>query len=298
MDMPETDNIHYQHAYKRGYQLALEGKTTNSMPSAIRRDFEMREYFQKGWEQAHADVAESRLTESSPDWKSRAIWGTLMVLGGIASGQLIIHNYEAEREALAEKIAGKSAPNPSVTSAINSEQLSFNSDGTLKNIVDSTPSIASPISSTTASSESLSLLSTHQRQDLIANQQALSEKPAPLGELAPLIKSDITLSKALFTETVIDRMPGNIFEGTVPKYVRSLYFYTEVTSPEATTLYHRWRFNNQYLATLPLKVEKGRFRTWSSKKMSSAWQGRWDVELLDKQQHVIFRKSFTYGVSP
>jgi len=56
MQIPDTDNIHFQHAFKKGYRMALEGSLSAACPVS-RRDMEMRSYFQMGWEQAEEDIS-------------------------------------------------------------------------------------------------------------------------------------------------------------------------------------------------------------------------------------------------
>ncbi|MBD3822426.1 MAG: DUF2914 domain-containing protein [Thiotrichales bacterium] len=49
------------------------------------------------------------------------------------------------------------------------------------------------------------------------------------------------------------------------------------------------------MATIPLQINGQNFRTWSSKRLSSAWIGRWDVEILNSQKQPIYRKTFIYS---
>jgi len=262
MQIPETDNIHFQYAFKKGYRLALDGKSMSSMPSAIRRDMEMRDYFQQGWEQAEADIAQGLLSNSQSCWRCRFVWGTVMILGGAATAYSIIHSYEVEQAELA------------------AQHQSRIEQAALKNI-DEEPD--------------LEVLSANQRLDLAANLAEIAQRPEPLPPVEAVIQSDIKVPIALFTSQVKEREATDEFSEFVPKYIRELYFYTHIDFADQQTIYHRWRFNNQYLATIPLKISSQHYRTWSSKKMSSAWQGQWDVEVLNEQHEVIYRKTFTYG---
>ncbi len=285
MQIPETDNINFQHAFKKGYRMALEGKSPNNMPSLIRRDMEMRSYFQKGWEQAEEDIALSSENSGEKDWRGRFAWGIMMLIGGISTTLLMMHNIKEEQTEQARLIAGILPQNQ-------------NTSSTSTRTTPLQPTTLSSNSSTAAENPKkvaldLGLLSSAQRTDLAAHQQEHnSQINIPL---QPIITSDIDISNAVLTSGIIDRKPGTEFNQSVPKYIREVYFYTQVEHANNQTISHRWIFNNQALATIPLEIKSDDYRTWSSKKMSSAWQGTWHVEVLNANQEVILRKSFVYG---
>jgi len=265
MRIPETENIHYQYAFKKGYRMAVDGKSMNHMPSDIRRDMELRQYFQEGWEQAVEDVTLAQQEMKKPDWRHRFIWFAVMVLGGIATAAHLISSIEEEK---AEQQAILS-PEPETTHGLlSSEHLAIQSND-----------------------QPLSLLSETQRRDIQLNQTEPTE-PLPLEEL---VASPIQIKQAIITNQIENRSPAQQFDEKIPKYIRELYFYTEVDSANGQTIFHRWRTETQILATIKLEIGSDKFRTWSSKKMSSAWQGRWYLEVLDENKDVIYRKSFIYG---
>ena len=256
MQIPKTDNLDYQHAFKRGYRLGLEGKSLQSMPNTFRQDLHKRDYFQQGWDQAKEDLIQSDMLGSPTCWRCRLTWITIMILGGIATSYLIIHKYEVEQTEL----------------ALNQQTLT-----------DQAPS------------EPLSLLSDSARADLTQHKLEQLETPAPLPALETIIDSDIKIVQAILSTSIENRVPTQILTEQIPKYIREIYFYTLIKNANEQVLYHRWRFNNRYLATIPQAVKDDHYGTWSSKKMSSAWQGKWDIEVLNSQKEVIYRKTFIYG---
>lgn len=256
MQLPETDNLDHQHAYKRGYRLALEGKTLHSMPSTFKRDFTLRDYFQQGYNQAKEDLANSDMHGTPACLRCRFAWGFIMIIGSIATAYLIIHNYEKEQIELAQ---ARQQPL--------SQQQHY------------TP-------------EQLALLSEQQRQDLALIEAAQPKKLPPLS--AP-IKSDIIIHQAQLTTAIKDRQPVDSISDSVSRYQREVTFYSDIQNATGQTLSHRWRFNDQALATIPFKISSDRYRTWSTKKMSNAWIGQWHIEIIDNQQNVLYRHSFKYG---
>ena len=278
MQLPDTDNIDYQYAFKKGYRMAIDGKRVTSMPSNIRRDMAMRDYFQQGWEQAVEDMSLAQEFHNKPDWRSRFIWFAFMVLGGIATASLMINNIEseiAEQQALISGEQSNTNTQPSSQQSIEPKDTTSSNNSNLSNEMP------------------LSLLSKAQRADLELTQQ---QKPiVEKLELEPVIESSITILKAELSQDIESRTPINILQNQVPKYIRKLNFFTEVSGANGQTIYHRWRTDTEILATVKLAIESNQYKTWSSKKLSSAWLGQWYVEVLDSNQNVIYRKPFYYG---
>lgn len=251
--------------------MAIEGKTMQHMPSDIRRDMTLRDYYQQGWEQATEDVGMAQAEMKKPNWRKRFIWFSVMVLGGLATGAHIIDLYESERTQQQVLISSETD-----SSSAEATQLSNQTN--------------SPATKT----EELSLLNTQQRQDLKLTQAQASQNTNTPLKLEAISPSTITINNAVLAQDVVERKPVDVLTDKVPKYIREVYFFTEINQAQGQTLYHRWRTANEILATIEFKVNSERYRTWSSKKMASAWVGQWYVEVLDQEQNVIYRKAFEY----
>lgn len=288
MQLPDTDNIDYQYAFKQGYRMAVDGKRVTSMPSKVRRDMMMRDYFQQGWEQANEDMSLNYQIQNKPNWRNRFVWFAFMVLGGIATASLMIKNIEsdiAEQQARIEGSPTKNNGQPLTDSNKPPAQ-----DTNLAN--QSSVKVTNPDSAL----PTLSLLSNQQRKDLELNkQQQVFDKPLIL---EPIIKSSIIVKQAVLSENVENRVPISPFEKSVPKYIRKLAFFTQIENANGQTIYHRWRTDKQILATIALSIGSNKFKTWSTKKLSSAWLGQWYIEVLDSNKNVIYRLSFNYGGQP
>ena len=263
--------------------MALEGKSSSNMPSLIRRDMEMRSYFQMGWEQAEEDLALNNEDGGQTDWRGRFAWGIMMLIGGISTTLLMMHNIKEEQAEQARLIAGSPAQTQSTPQIVSSQK---------------TPSLANtstPANAIEKHASDLGLLSKAQRSDLETYKKEKVQQSKENVPLHAIINSDIKVTNAILTSEIVERQPGTEFNQAVPKYIRELNFYTQIEHANNQTMSHRWLFNNQVLATIPLKIKSDNYHTWSSKKMSSAWQGTWHIEVLDENQDVIFRKTFIYG---
>ncbi|MDX1796628.1 MAG: DUF2914 domain-containing protein, partial [Hydrogenovibrio sp.] len=141
--------------------------------------------------------------------------------------------------------------------------------------------------------EALGLLNKQSRKDLAQTKQKtdLAAIPAPL---EPIHSSSITVKFATFARAVKDKQAIETFSVTVPKYIRQLYFFTQISGAQNQTIYHRWLYKGRVMAIIPLKIKGNLYRTWSSKRLSSAWPGQWTVEVLNDRKQVIYRKHFNY----
>lgn len=281
MQLPDTDNIDHQYAFKQGYRMAINGKRVTSMPSSVRRDMLMRDYFQQGWEQAVEDMTHNSEILNKPNWRNRFAWFVFMIIGGIATASLMIKNIESEIAEQQAAVEGQALQTPS------SAEYTTNPP---------TPTSSTSLIEEANELQTLSLLSNEQRKDLALNQQqfASSQNLA----LQPVIESPIKVNFATLSEEVKDRMPINPLSDNIPKYIRKLTFFTEIENADKQTIYHRWRTDKQVLATVKLSIGSDKYKTWSNKKLSSAWLGQWYIEVLDQNKNVIFRKAFNYGGQP
>jgi len=283
MQMPDTDNIDYQYAFKKGYRMALEGLRVTSMPSNIRRDMAMRDYFQQGWEQAIEDISLANEQSNKPEWRKRFAWFIFMVIGGIATGSLMIHNIKQEQAKQQALIDNKPSPATAQNNTTPpSSKLPTNQTSKAPHNIQTQTSISS-----------LSLLSSNERDDLVLNQQ--SQPELSILPLEPLTASNIIISDAQISQEIKNKTPVDVLDDVIPKYIRKIYFYTEISNANGQTIYHRWRTDKEILSTVKLEIKSNHFRTWSSKKLSSAWQGPWFLEVLNSDKKVIYRKPFYYG---
>lgn len=339
MKLPETENAYHIFAFKKGYRLAMEGKPKTHMPSSIRRDPILRQYFQMGWEQLQEDASGNETEDPKTPLRTRFAWYLMMLLAGIGTAALMINQMNERQSEQQQRIQqghtataataqsndallndkttrpGDSPKSPS-QSPDKMPTAGNQNDATLRLIepeaASASPTSPPPTDTTQAqtppnkplnppdpatSEQALSLLTAEARQDLT---ETLAEKTnasaATSTQQQPIVNdSPIQIKRAILAENIEKMAPVGWLENTVPKYVRKVYFYTLVEGAEGKTLYHRWIYRQQIMATIPLNIRSASFRTWSSKRMSSAWTGDWQVEVLDPDQNVIFRHTFIYS---
>jgi hypothetical protein len=75
-----------------------------------------------------------------------------------------------------------------------------------------------------------------------------------------------------------------------------LFFYTQIKSPTATTVQHRWYQDGRLLQTVELRVQPNRsagYRTFSRNVMKSESAGNWRVELRSEDGALLHQERFT-----
>jgi hypothetical protein len=369
MQLPETTNASHIYAFKKGYRLAMEGKPQSFMPSQIRHDAKMREYFQMGWDQFQQELANGAEEENKAPWRSRMAWLFMAIIAGLGTASLMVAEMQTDKEATlkaakattpeakktveqpalenptsstssphltlsaANPVSTASIPSPKRSKDLQSSENIVNAKNNPPPIKETPPSSNSPgnelrllpddaqtenansvdmpaqppleqvaavqpvtevqTSSRAEDTTTLRLLSPDAHADLKALKEQ-TKAAENLYALAPLHDSPIKVERAQFTTAIHNKQPVDALPNPVPKYIRKIYLFTEVVGAEGKTIYHRWIYQNKIMAEVPLKIKSNRFRTWSSKRMTSAWKGRWTVEVLNEDKQPIARHHFDY----
>jgi len=104
----------------------------------------------------------------------------------------------------------------------------------------------------------------------------------------------ITVNRAVVCTGVADREPAGV-DTTFADTVTTLYCFTELDGAEGHVI-HTWYHGDQVAAEITLnKGRSGRWRTWSTKKMSPEWKGAWRVEVKDENSALLKKVEFTFG---
>ena len=81
-----------------------------------------------------------------------------------------------------------------------------------------------------------------------------------------------------FTTAVVDHEPADELAALRPG-LRQLTYYTMLAGLNGQTIYHRWFHNGEPEASVELHVGGDRWRTWSTKSIAGASDGRWSVRV-------------------
>lgn len=77
--------------------------------------------------------------------------------------------------------------------------------------------------------------------------------------------------------------PGTTFTADVG----GLYCFTNIVGgAPGMEVTHVWYHNGKQMASMPLKVEAARWRTWSYKKILPAWTGKWKVSVVSGKKEI------------
>ena len=96
-----------------------------------------------------------------------------------------------------------------------------------------------------------------------------------------------------FCTGVQDREPVNA-DTTFLNTVETVYCFTKITgATEPTTVKHIWYHNENEMASVDLNVGGDNWRTWSSKRISEDWTGKWRVDVVSASGEVLMTKGFT-----
>lgn len=294
MKLPESNNTNHQYAFKKGYRLGQAGKPLSQIPGTIRSNPAMRQYFQMGWDQYQSDLAETEAAEKQQSpWRKRTAWFVVMIMGGIVTALSMIDKVQQHREDL--NPLPLETKMPLATTPVTEEitlDLTPETTSTKENIT-TQQKITSQTVQENPSPTDLTLLSQAGRTDLALNKAQQSTAMVKI-KLDPVEDSHIKVKVAKLTSEVKNLTVTDQLQKTIPKYIRQVSFFTQIENANGQTISHRWIYNGQIMATIPLKIKSNLYRTWSTKRLSSAWPGTWYVEVVSSDNKIIYRTSFNY----
>ena len=328
MRLPHTDNAEHLWAFKKGYRFAQQGKPLREMPLTIRTDRTLRDYFQQGYDQAQQQLAAQPGPQLTP--KKRALWLLLTLVAGLATAKLMIDEMRQAPQAptvLTSSPQTTPAPTDAPKTASETASITPSSSsmtehaGTVEALPEQATSDAitpQPAPEKDQLVEAARMDASNPQQPALKPQdQSADDTPTASGtpdfslldaearakqlqaagestRLPPVSPSTIQVVRAVLAAGVQNREPVGVLEDVVPKSMRRVYFFTQIKGAKGQTLIHRWRYGNRIMAEIRLPIRSDNFRTWSSKRMSPAWAGRWWVEVVDEQGQVLARKGFRY----
>ena len=118
-----------------------------------------------------------------------------------------------------------------------------------------------------------------------------SPEPDPGMDVKSDANEEPSVDRDKVTTGMIDREPQN--EVTTLGNDRSqVYYFTEIHGKPGDQVIHRWEYDGQVMAEVPLEIGGDRWRTFSSKEMMPTWVGEWKVTAIDSSGRVLSQKTF------
>ncbi len=99
--------------------------------------------------------------------------------------------------------------------------------------------------------------------------------------------------RASVTTNIVDREPVDSLD-TVTSEQDLIFFFTEIADLAGGTISHRWEYNGEIMAEVPLDIGGSRWRTHSSKRLFKGWTGEWKVSVVDDSGQVLRSVNFNY----
>jgi hypothetical protein len=112
---------------------------------------------------------------------------------------------------------------------------------------------------------------------------------------APATTSGLTVaaaSIAIGLEDYVPVEPGKLF----PANVQRLYCYSQIKgAQDSMDIEHRWYWNDDLIASIPLKVKSNNWRTYSIKNILPVMTGEWVVAIVNAKnaEEVLKTLKFT-----
>jgi len=106
----------------------------------------------------------------------------------------------------------------------------------------------------------------------------------------------LKVDEIVFCTAVQDRTPSGA-DTAFASIVENVYCFVSVSgAADTTAITHVWYYKDQEVGRVELAVRSAHWRTWSTKKIPSDWQGTWRVDVLSPAGEVI--KSGGFVVKP
>lgn len=102
--------------------------------------------------------------------------------------------------------------------------------------------------------------------------------------------NSITVSRAVLASAIDAREPAATVS-TVTADTETLFAFTELMAAQGRTIYHRWYYDGELVAEVPLTARGDRWRTWSSKNLGLRRDNNWSVRIVDEQDCELARLS-------
>jgi hypothetical protein len=108
--------------------------------------------------------------------------------------------------------------------------------------------------------------------------------------------------RALLTDGIAAHEPTNELQGPIgiaPEDLRTIFFFTELKGLGGERISHHWKHLGNTIAAVPFDVRAdGRWRVYSSKRISADQSGNWTVEVVTSDGVVLSTLAFAVETTP
>lgn len=105
--------------------------------------------------------------------------------------------------------------------------------------------------------------------------------------LTGIASAETKVNRIAIATGIENREPVNVND-TFKNDVNKLYCFSEIaTDTVPTKVVHIWLYKDNIIAEIPLNVNSGKWRTYSSKNIIGTWIGDWKVEVYSEQGKLI-----------
>jgi len=258
MSLESISDPAQQHAYRVGYRMGLNGRAITDTPSYVVQNAELLKQFQLGWQEGYDQLLATRQDDRQYKRKLRLTWFVIMVLGGLATSGAMIDSIEQEKKS----ILPVTAERPLGTLPVTKEHQNYDD-------------------------YQLSLLSDEARADLNYLQKQQQNK-IQISE-APLEPTTLVIEQSQLSAH------GQKLENQIGKHIRELSWQALVTPKQSVkNMEIKWIWQDELIQSSSVSSTDSKGEISDKIQLSSAWQGRWRLELWQNNQP-IYREYFDYG---
>ena len=121
--------------------------------------------------------------------------------------------------------------------------------------------------------------------------EASEAKAAPPAEL-PVISAR-AVARGSFATAIVEREPVDSITSLGSDTDR-VYYFNEFVGLDGRRVTHRWEYQGQLMAEVPIAISGSRWRAYSSKNLFAGWLGEWTVSVVDESGAVVRTDRFVY----
>jgi len=130
-----------------------------------------------------------------------------------------------------------------------------------------------------------------QNAPAVASSKAVATPPSAPATSSGLSVADAAIAIGL--EDYVPIEPGNVF----PADVQRLYCYSQIKgAQDSMEVEHRWYWNDDLIASIPLKVKSSNWKTYSIKKILPWMTGEWVVAIVNAKNSEEVLKTLKFTI--